>query len=61
MSEVIITVRGEHENRIPAEVGVARVSVRLDGPKREDVMADASTLAAAAARGAAGTRRPAAP
>jgi len=44
MSEVIITVRGEHENRIPAEVSVARVSVRLDGPKREPVLADASTL-----------------
>ena len=45
MSEVIITVRGEHEDRIPAEVGVARVSVRLDGPKREAVMGDASALA----------------
>lgn len=44
MSEVIITVRGEHEDRIPAELGVARVSVRLDGPKREAVVADASAL-----------------
>jgi uncharacterized protein YggE len=46
MSEVVIAVRGEHENRIPAEVGVARVSVRLDGPRREQVLADASTLSA---------------
>lgn len=45
MSEVTITVRGEHEDHIPAEVGVARVSVRLDGPQRESVMTDASTLA----------------
>ncbi|HWI32251.1 MAG TPA: SIMPL domain-containing protein [Microbacterium sp.] len=44
MSEVIISVRGEHEDRIPAELGVARVSVRLDGPKRDAVLAEASAL-----------------
>jgi uncharacterized protein YggE len=45
MSDVTITVRGEHEERIPAEVGVPRVSVRLDGPRRDAVLADASALA----------------
>lgn len=34
MSDVIITVRGEHSTRATAEIGVAVVSARLDGPDR---------------------------
>ncbi len=45
MSDVVISVRGEHETRVPAELGVATVSVRLDGPDRAAVFAQASTLA----------------
>ena len=45
MSDVVISVRGEHETRVPAELGVATVSVRLDGADRAAVFAQASTLA----------------
>lgn len=44
MSEVTITVRGEHEARIAPELAVARVSVRLDGPERAAVAAEATGL-----------------
>ncbi|MDR6201274.1 uncharacterized protein YggE [Microbacterium sp. SORGH_AS428] len=40
MSEdVTITVRGSHEERIPAEEGVARIEVRVDHSDRGDAMA----------------------
>src|SRR5215203_638449 len=38
MSEVTITVRGEHETRVAPEEAVARVSVRAEGPQRGDVV-----------------------
>lgn len=37
MSEVIITVRGEHELRVAPERATVRLSVALDGPEREAV------------------------
>lgn len=46
MSEVIITVRGDHEARIAPELAVARVSVRVDGPDRAEVLTRATSLAA---------------
>ncbi|GAB3155370.1 hypothetical protein GCM10027058_27580 [Microbacterium neimengense] len=40
MSEdVTITVRGSHEERIPAEEGVARIVVRVEHPDRGEAMA----------------------
>lgn len=45
MSEVTITVRGSHEDRIPAELAIAEVAVRLDGPDRASVLADAVAIA----------------
>jgi uncharacterized protein YggE len=45
MSEVIITVRGEHELRVAAERATVHVSVAFDGPDRADVVE--RTLAAA--------------
>jgi len=42
MSETIITVRGEHVDRHPAEEGVATVRVAFDGPSRDDVVARAT-------------------
>lgn len=40
MSEdVTITVRGSHEERIPAEEGVARIGVRVEHPDRGEAMA----------------------
>lgn len=40
MSEdVTITVRGSHEERIPAEEGVARIGVRIEHPDRGEAMA----------------------
>ncbi|SIT72227.1 SIMPL domain-containing protein [Microbacterium sp. RU33B] len=38
MSEVIITVRGEHEARVAPEEAVARLTVRADGPERGAVV-----------------------
>ncbi len=38
MSEVIITVRGEHEARVAPEEGVARLTVRTEGPERGAVV-----------------------
>lgn len=38
MSEVIITVRGEHEVRVAPEEAVARVTVRAEGPARGTVV-----------------------
>ncbi len=45
MSEVIITVRGEHEVRIAPEEGVARITVRAEGPEREQVVERIAALA----------------
>ncbi len=46
MSEVIITVRGEHELRVAPERATLHLSVALDGPDRADVVE--RTLAASA-------------
>lgn len=45
MSEVIITVRGEHEARVAPEEGIARVSVRAEGPERGSVVERIAALA----------------
>ncbi|MEJ1089927.1 SIMPL domain-containing protein [Microbacterium sp. Mu-80] len=46
MSEVIITVRGEHELRIAPERATLHLSVALDGPDRADVVERALAVAA---------------
>lgn len=38
MSEVTITVRGDHETRIAPEEAVARLSIRAEGPERGAVV-----------------------
>jgi uncharacterized protein YggE len=38
MSDVTITVRGEHEERIAAEVGIVRTTLRAEGPERAAVV-----------------------
>ncbi|KAA9110391.1 SIMPL domain-containing protein [Microbacterium rhizomatis] len=45
MSEVIITVRGEHETRIAPEEGVARITVKAEGPERGKVVERIAALA----------------
>jgi uncharacterized protein YggE len=45
MSEVTITVRGEHETRVAPEEAVARVSVRTEGRDRGRVVEQISALA----------------
>ncbi|MFJ4045004.1 SIMPL domain-containing protein [Microbacterium sp. NPDC089987] len=45
MSEVIITVRGEHELRVAPERATVRLTVAFDGPEREDVVRRTLTLA----------------
>ncbi|MBS1907706.1 MAG: SIMPL domain-containing protein [Actinobacteria bacterium] len=45
MSEVVITVRGEHEVRIAPERAIVTLSVALDGPDREAVVARTLALA----------------
>jgi len=45
MSEVVITVRGEHEVRIAPERAIVTLSVALDGPDRESVVARTLALA----------------
>lgn len=45
MSDVTITVRGEHEARIAPERATIRVSVRADGPERATVVDRALRLA----------------
>lgn len=42
MSETIITVQGEHEERHPAERGTVRVLVTYDGPARDETLARAT-------------------
>ncbi|MCR2763536.1 SIMPL domain-containing protein [Microbacterium sp. zg.B48] len=46
MSEVTITVRGEHEQRVAPEEVVAHLSVRTEGPQRDSVVARMTALAA---------------
>jgi uncharacterized protein YggE len=46
MSEVVITVRGEHETRVAPEEAVARLSARAEGPDRGEVVERMSALAA---------------
>ncbi|GAA1991944.1 SIMPL domain-containing protein [Microbacterium pumilum] len=46
MSEVVITVRGEHETRIAPEQAVAHLSVRAEGPERGEVVERMASLAA---------------
>jgi uncharacterized protein YggE len=46
MSDVIITVRGEHETRVAPEEGVVHLSVRCDGPERAPVVELIAALAA---------------
>lgn len=45
MSEVTVTVRGEHEARVPPERATVRVVVRADGPDRATVIAEAARIA----------------
>ncbi|GAA1936430.1 SIMPL domain-containing protein [Microbacterium aoyamense] len=46
MSEVIITVRGEHETRVAPEEAVVHLSVRAEGPERGPVVEQISALTA---------------
>ena len=46
MSEVVITVRGEHETRVAPEEAVAHLSVRTEGRERGEVVERMSSLAA---------------
>lgn len=45
MSDVIITVRGEHEKRVAPEEGVVRATVRARGPQRGPVVERLAALA----------------
>ncbi|WP_314501712.1 SIMPL domain-containing protein [uncultured Microbacterium sp.] len=46
MSEVTITVRGEHETRVAPEEAVAHISVRAEGPERGAVVERIAAVAA---------------
>lgn len=46
MSEVIITVRGEYERHVAAELGIAHLGARAEGPERGDVIDRVAALAA---------------
>lgn len=46
MSEVIITVRGEHETHVAPEEAVAGLSVRAEGPERGEVVERIAALTA---------------
>ena len=50
MSEVVITVRGEHEARVAPEEGVVHLSVRAEGPERGAVVERIASLADPAAQ-----------
>jgi uncharacterized protein YggE len=45
MSEVTVTVRGEHEARIAPERATVRVTLRAEGPERTDVVEQVMRLA----------------
>ena len=45
MSDVIISVRGEHEARLAPERGTVHFSVRADGPERGPVVERIASLA----------------
>jgi len=59
MSDIVITVRGEHEERIAPEEGVIRLAVRAEGHERATTVARA-TEAASALRSALSAREEAA-
>jgi len=44
MSEVTVTVRGEHEARVAPERATIRVSVRAEGPERSSVVDQVMSL-----------------
>ncbi|MEV8266214.1 SIMPL domain-containing protein [Microbacterium sp. NPDC076911] len=44
MSDVVISVRGEHEARIPPELATARISVRAEGPERGPLVEKITSL-----------------
>lgn len=46
MSEVTITVRGEHETRVAPEEAVAHISIRAEGPERGTVVEKIAAVAA---------------
>src|SRR3954469_11514611 len=46
MSEVVITVRGQHETRIQPEEAVSHLSVRAEGRQRGEVVERMASLAA---------------
>jgi uncharacterized protein len=46
MSDVIITVRGEHETRLPPEQGIVHLTLRAEGRDRAPVVEQVSVLAA---------------
>ncbi len=46
MTDVVITVRGENQVLVAAEIGVAQVAVRFDGATRAEVVEQAQRLAA---------------
>lgn len=46
MTDVVINVRGEHRMLVAAELGVAQVAVRFDGPSRAEVVENAQQLGA---------------
>ena len=46
MSEVVITVRGEHETRVAPEEAAAHLSVRTEGPDRGEVVERLAAIAA---------------
>ncbi|MGZ0710540.1 SIMPL domain-containing protein (plasmid) [Coraliomargarita sp. W4R53] len=44
MSDVVITVRGEHEASIPPELAIARLTVRAEGPERGPLVEKITSL-----------------
>ncbi|MFG6502471.1 SIMPL domain-containing protein [Microbacterium sp. P05] len=46
MSDVVITVRGEHERRVSPERAIVQLSVRADGPERGPVVERVNAAAA---------------
>ncbi|MBZ4486025.1 SIMPL domain-containing protein [Microbacterium sp. cx-55] len=45
MSDVTITVRGEHEERLAAEVGIVRATIRVEGSDRPRVIEELAEIA----------------
>lgn len=57
MSEVVITVRGEHEVRVAPECAIVTLTVALDGPDRESVVSRTLALADPVREGLAARQR----